>query len=72
MAIKRAQKNRTDILGFGEVIHRARPNQFKKLESEWNDVYFPKLDVDITVEAYIRRAGLRNKSFLSGVKENQK
>ncbi|KRD93393.1 spore gernimation protein KC [Bacillus sp. Root239] len=71
-AIERAQKNKTDILGFGEVIHRTRPNQFKKLKTEWNDVYFPKLDVDITVEAYVRRAGLRNKSFLSGVKENQK
>ncbi|WP_318619215.1 Ger(x)C family spore germination protein [Priestia megaterium] len=71
-AIKRAQKNKTDILGFGEVVHRTRPNQFKKLKTEWNDVYFPKLDVDITVEAYVRRAGLRNKSFLSGVKENQK
>uniref|UniRef100_UPI0015F3F02C Ger(x)C family spore germination protein n=1 Tax=Priestia aryabhattai TaxID=412384 RepID=UPI0015F3F02C len=72
VAIERAQKNKTDILGFGEVVHRTRPNQFKKLKTEWNDVYFPKLDVDITVEAYVRRAGLRNKSFLSGVKENQK
>ncbi|MGG3123976.1 Ger(x)C family spore germination protein [Priestia megaterium] len=71
-AVERAQKNKTDILGFGEVVHRTRPNQFKKLKTEWNDVYFPKLDVDITVEAYIRRAGLRNKSFLSGLKENQK
>ncbi|MGW9103381.1 Ger(x)C family spore germination protein, partial [Priestia megaterium] len=71
-AIERAQKNKTDILGFGEVVHRTRPNQFRKLKTEWNDVYFPKLDVDITVEAYVRRAGLRNKSFLSGVKENQK
>ncbi|MDM8147281.1 Ger(x)C family spore germination protein [Priestia megaterium] len=71
-AIDRAQKNKTDILGFGEVLHRTRPNQFKKLKMEWNDVYFPKLDVDITVEAYVRRAGLRNKSFLSGIKENQK
>ncbi|MGG3157719.1 Ger(x)C family spore germination protein [Priestia megaterium] len=71
-AIKRAQKNKTDIFGFGEVVHRSRPNQFKKLKAEWNDVYFPKLKVDITVEAYIRRAGLRNKSFLSGIKENQK
>ncbi|MEH7071083.1 Ger(x)C family spore germination protein, partial [Priestia megaterium] len=71
-AIERAQKNKTDILGFGEVVHRTRPNQFKKLKTEWNDVYFPKLDVDITVEAYVRRAGLRNKSFLSGLKENQK
>jgi len=72
MDTRRAQRNRTDILGLGEVIHRTSPNQFKRLESEWNDVYFPKIDVDITVEAYIRRAGLRNKSFLSGVKENQK
>ncbi|MFE7083976.1 Ger(x)C family spore germination protein [Priestia megaterium] len=71
-AIERAQKNKTDIFGFGEVIHRTRPNQFKKLKTEWNEVYFPKLKVDITVEAYVRRAGLRNKSFLSGVKENQK
>ncbi|MEH7215320.1 Ger(x)C family spore germination protein, partial [Priestia megaterium] len=72
IAIDRAQKNKTDILGFGEVVHRTRPNQFKKFKTKWNDVYFPKLDVDITVEAYVRRAGLRNKSFLSGVKENQK
>ncbi|MGG0454427.1 Ger(x)C family spore germination protein [Priestia megaterium] len=72
VAIEHAQKNKTDILGFGEVVHRTRPNQFKKLKTEWNDVYFPKLDVDIAVEAYVRRAGLRNKSFLSGVKENQK
>lgn len=68
-AIEHAQKNKTDILGFGEVIHRSRPNEWKKIKSEWSDVYFPKLDVDITVEAYIRREGLRNKSFLSGVKE---
>ncbi|MFP7176599.1 Ger(x)C family spore germination protein [Priestia filamentosa] len=70
-AIEHAQKNKTDILGFGEVIHRSRPNEWKKIKTEWSDVYFPKLDVDITVDAYIRRTGLRNKSFLSGVKENQ-
>ncbi|MDY0943707.1 Ger(x)C family spore germination protein [Priestia megaterium] len=71
-AIEHAQKNKADIFGFGEVVHRSRPNQWKKIKSEWSDVYFPKLKVDITVEAYVRRAGLRNKSFLSGIKENQK
>ncbi|CAK8583521.1 MULTISPECIES: Ger(x)C family spore germination protein [Priestia] len=69
-AIERAQKDKTDIFGFGEVIHQSRPNEWKKIKPEWNDVYFPKSKVDITVEAYVRRAGLRNKSFLSGVKEN--
>jgi spore germination protein KC len=71
-AIEYAQKDKADIFGFGEVVHRTRPNQWKKLEPEWSNLYFPKLNVDITVEAYVRRAGLRNKSFLSGIKENQK
>ncbi|MBY0199493.1 Ger(x)C family spore germination protein [Priestia megaterium] len=71
-AIEHAQKDKADIFGFGEVVHRTRPNQWKKLEQEWSNLYFPKLNVDITVEAYVRRAGLRNKSFLSGIKENQK
>ncbi|KRF51340.1 spore gernimation protein KC [Bacillus sp. Soil531] len=71
-AIEHAQKDKADIFGFGEVVHRTRPNQWKKLEAEWSNLYFPKLNVDITVEAYVRRAGLRNKSFLSGIKENQK
>ncbi|RPK14781.1 Ger(x)C family spore germination protein [Priestia endophytica] len=71
-AIEHAQKNKADIFGFGEVVHRSRPNEWKKMKSKWSDVYFPKLNVDITVDAYIRRSGLRNKSFLSGVKENQK
>ncbi|MGK3723555.1 Ger(x)C family spore germination C-terminal domain-containing protein, partial [Priestia megaterium] len=71
-AIEHAQKDKADIFGFGEVVHRTRPNQWKKLEPEWSNLYFPKLNVDITVEAYVRRAGLRNKSFLSGIKENQK
>ncbi len=69
-AIKQAQTDKVDIFGFGEALERTRPNQWEKLKSEWGDVYFPKLDVDVTVEAYIRRTGLRNKSFLSSVKEN--
>ncbi|PVE64417.1 Ger(x)C family spore germination protein [Priestia megaterium] len=70
-AIKHSQKKKADIFGFGEVIQRSRPNQWEKIKTEWSNVYFPKLNVDITVEVYVRRAGLRNKSFLSGVKENQ-
>ncbi|KQU20074.1 spore gernimation protein KC [Bacillus sp. Leaf75] len=70
-AIKQAQTDKVDIFGFGEALERTRPNQWEKLKSEWDDVYFPKLDVDVTVEAYIRRTGLRNKSFLSSVKEKQ-
>jgi spore germination protein KC len=71
-AIEHAQREKADIFGFGSAIQRSRPNEWKKFKSEWSDVYFPKLNVNVTVEAYVRRAGLRNKSFLSGIKENQK
>jgi spore germination protein KC len=70
-AIEQAQMNEADIFGFGEAIRRSRPGDWKRLKPMWNDVYFPELKVDINVEAYIRRAGLRNKSFLSSLEENQ-
>jgi spore germination protein KC len=70
-AIEQAQANKADIFGFGEDIRRSNPNDWKKLKPMWNEVYFPELEVDITVEAYIRRAGLRNKSFLSSIEEQK-
>lgn len=71
-AIEQAQTNKADIFGFGDAIRRSSPSDWKKLKPMWNEVYFPELKVDITVEAYIRRAGLRNKSFLSTIEEDQK
>ncbi|MFL8937280.1 Ger(x)C family spore germination protein [Rossellomorea oryzaecorticis] len=70
-AIEQAQTNKADIFEFGDVIRRKSPSDWQRLKPMWNEVYFPELNVDITVEAYIRRAGLRNKSFLSTIEENQ-
>jgi spore germination protein KC len=60
MAIKQAQKNKSDIFGFGDALHRSNPEAWKKMKSEWNDVYFPEVKTDIVVDAFIRRTGLRN------------
>jgi spore germination protein KC len=68
-AIEQAQANQADIFGFDEVIRRSRPDNWNKLKGMWNEVYFPDAKVNIKVEAYIRRAGLRNKSFLSSLEE---
>jgi spore germination protein KC len=70
-AIEQAQTNKADIFGFGEAIRRSSPGEWKKLKPMWNEVYFPELKVDIKVEAYVRRAGLRNKSFLSSLNDDQ-
>ncbi|MDP1420714.1 Ger(x)C family spore germination protein [Peribacillus simplex] len=68
-AIVRAQKNKSDIFGFGEIIHESHPKEWKKLEENWDDDSFPKLEVDVQVETFIRRTGLRNKPFLSNLKK---
>ncbi len=62
--IQEAQKTKTDIFGFGEKLHQSEPDNWKKLEQDWQDVYFPALDVDVTVEAFIRRTGMRNNPYL--------
>ncbi|MGE7603445.1 Ger(x)C family spore germination protein [Peribacillus sp. NPDC097675] len=64
-AVKKTQQNKTDIFGFGEVIHRSNPKQWERLKSDWNENYFPKLTVQVEVEAFIRRSGLRKNSYLS-------
>ncbi|GAA0320827.1 Ger(x)C family spore germination protein [Oceanobacillus oncorhynchi subsp. oncorhynchi] len=63
-AIQEAQVTKTDIFGFGEKLHQSEPDRWHQLEQEWQDVYFPALDVDVTVEAFIRRTGMRNNPYL--------
>ncbi|MED3984457.1 Ger(x)C family spore germination protein [Peribacillus simplex] len=68
-AVVQAQKNKADIFGFGEIMHENHPKEWKKIEKNWDDVSFPKLEVDVQVETFIRRTGLRNKPFLSNLKK---
>ncbi|MFD1412575.1 Ger(x)C family spore germination protein [Oceanobacillus jeddahense] len=63
-AIQEAKETKTDIFGFGEKLHQSEPKKWKELEPKWQDVYFPALDVDVTVEAFIRRTGMRNSPYL--------
>jgi spore germination protein KC len=60
MAVKHAQKNKADIFGFGDALHRTNPKEWKKMAARWNDIYFPEVKTDIVVDAFIRRSGLRN------------
>jgi spore germination protein KC len=55
-ALKKARKLRADIFGFGDAIHQKYPKQWKELESKWDEV-FPEIEVEITVDAEIRRSG---------------
>jgi spore germination protein KC len=65
-AVEEAKKAKTDIFGFGDVVYRSYPRQWKTMKSDWDDRYFPQLEVHVTVDAFIRRTGLRTRSYIFG------
>lgn len=67
-SINRVKEEKTDVFGFGNIIHREMPKLWnRELVHNWNEVGFPELEVRVDTEVYIRRSGLRNKPFLSEV-----
>lgn len=70
-AVQEAQKNKSDVFGFGEKLHQSEPDVWKKLKQEWHDVSFPELHIDVTVEAFIRRTGMRNNPYLFDMEKNE-
>lgn len=63
-AIKAAQKQKSDIFGFGEKVHRADPKLWKRIEHQW-DEEFAELQVEVKVDSYYRRSGVRTNPFWS-------
>lgn len=59
-ALKKAKKMNADIFGFGEIVHKKFPKQWRKMESEWDDL-FPNLEVEVQVESVMRRVGTISK-----------
>ncbi|MBT2700864.1 Ger(x)C family spore germination protein [Bacillus sp. ISL-40] len=68
-AIKKVQEDyQSDIFGFGEVIHRADPKAWKRLQQNW-DQEFAKLEVTVNVKAEIRQLGTITESFQKDIEE---
>lgn len=65
-SINEAKELNSDIFGFGEAFHRSHPKFWKKAKSDWGTI-FTDLEVEVKVNTYIRRTGLRSKSFLSSI-----
>jgi spore germination protein KC len=63
-AVERAKEKRTDIFGFGQTVYRSYPHEWRKMAKNWNESYFPYLEVNVKVESFIRRTGLRNKPYI--------
>ncbi|MBY6037700.1 Ger(x)C family spore germination protein [Fictibacillus nanhaiensis] len=67
-AIKKAQKEKTDVFGFGSTIHKSNPKEWAALKKNW-DQEFTSLEVDIKVETKIRVFGKVNQSLLKELEE---
>jgi spore germination protein KC len=66
--VKATQKIKTDILGFGDKVHISNPKLWKKLKGNW-DEEFASLKVNVSVDFYARREGIRTIPFWSNMEK---
>ncbi len=55
-ALQKARKLNTDIFGFGDAVHQKYPAEWKDLEERWDEI-FPDIEVELSIEAKLRRSG---------------
>ncbi|MCM3748896.1 Ger(x)C family spore germination protein [Paenibacillus pasadenensis] len=67
--IQKAQKvYESDIFGFGEVLFRKDPKNWKAIKEHW-DEYFPRAKVEIHIDVKLRRTGKIGNSFIGTLKK---
>ncbi|MEH7417552.1 Ger(x)C family spore germination protein [Neobacillus drentensis] len=65
-SVHAAQKLKSDIFGFGDKVHTANPDLWKKIQGNW-DEEFASLKVNVTSDFYVRREGIRTLPFWSSM-----
>ena len=63
LALKKAQHLDADIFGFGEAIYQKYPERWKYMENNWDET-FKDINVDIQVEARLKRPGKITKPII--------
>ncbi|WP_212962829.1 Ger(x)C family spore germination protein [Siminovitchia fordii] len=58
-AIEAAQEHGLDVVGYGREFHQKYPQQWKKVEGRWEEV-FPEVKTEFHIHANIRRQGYIN------------
>ncbi|WP_101843513.1 Ger(x)C family spore germination protein [Halobacillus sp. Marseille-P3879] len=62
-AVKIAQEQKNDVLGFGETISRSHPEEWKSMKDNWDET-FSEMDVHVEAEFFIRKTGLRTNPLI--------
>jgi spore germination protein KC len=64
---KAKEEFKSDIFGFGEVIHRQHPKAWKKMKGNWGET-FQDLEISYKINYDIRRIGTISDSFQKDIK----
>jgi len=57
LAVSRAKSLKSDIFGFGDLIHRADPRVWRQIENQWGDI-LPTINVKISAHFTVEQPGL--------------
>lgn len=63
-ALQKARELNADIFGFGDIIYQYYPKQWTKMEKDWDQI-FKNMNVDVSVDAKLRRTGRITKPIMS-------
>lgn len=59
-----AQKTyQSDIFGYGSMIHKTYPKEWKKIKENWNEEGFPKLEVKVKIDITLEYKGSLEKTI---------
>ncbi|KGX85240.1 Ger(x)C family spore germination protein [Pontibacillus marinus] len=63
LTLEAIQKDlQTDIVGFGELLHRTKNKDWQKIKGQWDEL-FPEADIKVNVQTKIKRTGTITDSF---------
>jgi len=60
--LKMQQTYQEDIFGFGEILHRKSPSNWRLMKSDWNK-FFKEADFDVQVKMTVTQIGLTGPSL---------
>lgn len=62
MAVEKAQELNADVFGFGAMIYKKYPQEWKTIEALWDDI-FPLIEVNVQVKSRVKHPGFMTRSF---------
>ncbi|WP_406676855.1 Ger(x)C family spore germination protein [Moorella sp. ACPs] len=62
VAVRKAQQElRSDIFGFGEVLHRSNARYWRQVQDRWNEE-FSRVQIQVKVNLHLNRLGMTNRT----------